>query len=228
MSVFAIGDTHLSFAAPKPMDIFPGWQNHIERLEKNWNNIVKANDTVVIPGDISWAMDMEDAVYDLKFINSLNGKKIIMKGNHDFWWTSMKKLEETKQQNNLDTITFLYNNAVAAENIAVCGTRGWNPEEKTDGGKVIRREAGRLRMSIEAALKTNLEPVVFLHYPPFYENCTCEEIYGVLLEYGIKRCFFAHIHCERTGKYRRVERDGVIFSLVSSDYLNFTPKLIEN
>lgn len=228
MAIFAIGDTHLSFASPKPMDIFPGWHNHVERLEKNWNHIVGKNDTVVIPGDISWAMDIREAVPDLGFINSLNGKKIIMKGNHDYWWTSMKKLEEMKKENGFNTITFLFNNAVVADNIAICGTRGWNPEENADGGKVLRREAGRLRMSVEEAVKTGLEPVVFLHYPPFYENSMCEEIYNVLLEYNIRRCFFAHVHCERTGKYRRVERDGIVFSLVSADFLQFSPKLIEN
>ncbi|MBR1812079.1 MAG: metallophosphoesterase [Clostridia bacterium] len=223
MSVFVIADTHLSFAANKPMDIFPGWQNYVSRLENNWNRLVTSADTVVIPGDISWGMTLTEAAPDLQFLHKLNGKKILLKGNHDYWWTSMKKLADMKAQNGLDSISFVYNNAAAAENIAVCGTRGWMPDAGDDD-KVLRREAGRLRASLEAAKQTGLEPVVFLHYPPIYDNSVCEEIYNILLEYKIRRCYFGHLHYERTGKFRRVERDGIVFSLVSADSLDFTPK----
>ena len=227
MALFTIGDTHLSFASEKPMDIFPGGQDHVRRLEKNWNRLVAPGDTVVIPGDISWAMELEQALPDLAFLNRLNGQKILLKGNHDYWWSSMRKLETAKQENGLASLSFVHNNAVIAQSVAVCGTRGWNPEENADGGKVLRREAGRLRMSIEEAVKTGLEPVVFLHYPPFYNDFICEEIYSVLLEYPVRRCYFGHLHYERTGRYRLVERDGIRFSLVSADFLEFSPKRID-
>ncbi len=229
MAVFAIGDTHLSFACDKPMDVFPGWQDYVSRLESNWRRLVQPDDTVVIPGDISWGMDIEQAAADLRFLHELPGRKILLKGNHDYWWVTMKKLEEAKEKFGLLSLTFLFNNAVEAERIAVCGTRGWGAEEKADGGKVIRREAGRLRLSIQKALQTGLEPVVFLHYPPFYDDgeSVCDEIYSVLLEYEIRRCFFGHMHGERTGRYQKFTRDGITFSLVSADFLSFCPKLIE-
>ena len=226
MSIYAIADTHLSFAADKPMDKFPGWQDYVLRLKTNWTRLVEPKDTVVIAGDISWGMTMEQALPDLRFLQELPGKKLIFKGNHDYWWNSMKKLETLKAENGLDSISFVHNTAVAAEGIAVCGTRGWMPEAGDDD-KVLRREAGRLRMSLAAAGETGLEPVVFLHYPPIYESAVCEEIYSVLLEYGVKRCFFGHLHYERTGRFRRVERDGVVFSLISADFLGFTPLLVE-
>lgn len=229
MAIFTIGDPHLSLAANKAMDVFPGWQNYVARLEENWKRLVGDADTVVIPGDISWGMDLSEALPDLQFLDRLPGKKILLKGNHDYWWVTMKKLEEAKASYSLNSLTFLFNNAVTVENIAVCGTRGWGAEEKADGGKVIRREAGRLRLSIEAAVATGLTPVVFLHYPPFYNDgdLVCEEIYSVLLEYGIRRCYFGHLHQERSGKYRSFTRDGIVFSLVSADFLDFCPKQIE-
>ncbi|MBR5426948.1 MAG: metallophosphoesterase [Clostridia bacterium] len=222
MAIWAIADTHLSFGANKPMDIFPGWQNHAERLKKNWNALVGEDDTVVIPGDISWGMTEQEALPDLVFLDALNGKKLLLKGNHDFWWTSMKKLGELKDANGLASLTFIHNNSAAAENIAVCGTRGWMPDAGDDD-KVLRREAGRLRMSIESALQTGLEPVAFLHYPPIYENAVCEEIFSVLREYGIRRCFFGHLHFEKTDWFRKLEREGIVFSLVSADFLSFSP-----
>ncbi len=229
MAVFAIGDTHLSLSCDKPMDVFPGWQDHAARLEANWRRLVKPEDTVVIPGDISWGMDLAEAAADLRFLDSLPGKKILLKGNHDYWWVTMKKLQEAKERLRLSSLTFLFNSAAAAEDVAVCGTRGWGAEEKADGGKVIRREAGRLRLSIEQALMTGLEPVVFLHYPPFYDDggSVCEEIYSVLLDYPIRRCYFGHLHGEKSGRYRKFTRDGITFSLVSADFLSFCPKRIE-
>ncbi len=225
MSVWAIADTHLSFGARKPMDIFPGWQNHIPRLEKNWNVLVGAEDTVVIPGDVSWGMTEEQAVPDLAFLDSLNGRKLILKGNHDYWWNSMKKLNEMKERHGLESISFLHNNSAICENIAVCGTRGWMPDAGDDD-KVLRREAGRLRLSLESAKDSGAEPVVFLHYPPIYEDDVCREIFDVLLEYGIRRCFFGHLHDERTDRFRKIERSGITFSLVSADFLGFAPRLI--
>ena len=227
MSVFVSADPHLSLDTQKPMDIFRGWQDYTERLKNNWEKIVSPGDTVILPGDISWGMSTEEAKKDLKFIDSLPGRKIIGKGNHDYWWGTMKKLNEFTKENGLSTINFLFNNAYEAENIAVCGTRGWFFDDKTDNAeKVIAREAGRLTLSIEAALNLNGEPVVFMHYPVVYESGVCNELLEVLKKYGIKRCYFGHIHGEKTGRYEKYVYDGITFSLISADFLAFCPKKI--
>lgn len=227
MSIFAIGDTHLSFGADKPMDVFGGWQDYVSRLEKNWKKIVGPDDTVVIPGDISWALNLCDTKADFEFLNSLPGTKIISKGNHDYWWSTKKKMEEFFAENGFDTLKILHNNAYAVEGIAVCGTRGWFfDDDSADAEKVINRECGRLKMSIAAAKETGLPPVVFLHYPPITGDRICKPIMQVLTNEKIERCFFAHLHGASinyafTGTY-----EGINFSLVSADSLKFCPKLI--
>ena len=170
MAIFVIGDLHLSLGVEKPMDIFPGWQDYEYRLEKNWQNLVKPEDTVIVAGDVSWALDISQAVEDFKFINNLNGKKIILKGNHDYWWQTAKKLKEFKETNNLDTIEFLHNNSFEVENVIICGTRGWIFENgQQDDEKVILREAGRLKASLDH-IKSEKEKIVILHYPPIYQE----------------------------------------------------------
>lgn len=227
MSVFAIADPHLSLDSQKPMDIFRGWQDYTERLKNNWEKLVSPGDTVILPGDISWGMNTEEAKKDLAFIDSLPGRKIIGKGNHDYWWGTMKKLNEFTKDNGFSTINFLFNNAYEAENITVCGTRGWFFDDKTDNAeKVIAREAGRLTLSIEAALKLKGEPVAFIHYPVVYESGVCNELLKVLKKYDIRRCYFGHIHGEKTGRYEKYTYDGITFSLVSADFLAFCPKKI--
>lgn len=227
MSVFVIADPHLSLSVEKPMDIFKGWIDYTQRLKANWERLVSPGDTVVVPGDISWGMNLEEAKKDLQFIDSLPGRKIIGKGNHDYWWCTMKKLEEFKKENELHTLEFLFNNAFEAEDIAVAGSRGWFFDDKSDNAeKVIKREAGRLSRSIEEALKTGKEPVVFLHYPVVYESGVCKELLEVLKKYEIKRCYFGHIHGEKTGRYEKYQYDGITFSLVSADFLAFCPKKI--
>ena len=145
MSLFAIADTHLSLSADKPMDIFEGWSDYQSRLEKNWRAVVADGDTVVIPGDVSWAMGIEKAAADFAFLNGLPGRKIIMKGNHDYWWTTMRKMEKFLSENGFDTISILHNNAYRVGDIAVCGTRGWFFDAEQDADKkVLLREAGRL------------------------------------------------------------------------------------
>lgn len=227
MSVYVIADPHLSLGVNKPMDIFRGWQDYTSRLQKNWENIVSENDTVIIPGDISWAMSLEEAEKDLAFLNSLPGKKIIGKGNHDYWWCTMRKMNAFLEEKNFSTLNFLFNNAYEAEDIAICGTRGWFFDDKADNAeKVILREAGRLRSSAKAAISTGKEPVAFLHYPVVYDSGVCEEILAVLKECGIKRCYFGHIHGEKTGRYEKYTYDGITFSLISADFLAFCPKKI--
>ncbi|MCR4925477.1 MAG: metallophosphoesterase [Clostridiales bacterium] len=230
MSLFAIGDTHLSLSCDKPMDIFNGWSDYVERLEENWKNCVGENDTVVINGDFSWAMTLEQAYEDFKFINALPGKKLISKGNHDYWWSTKNKMDKFLLENHFDTVNILHNNAYIAGDFAVCGTRGWffdaQENEQTDK-KVLLREAGRLKMSIDEAKKTGLEPIVFLHYPPLTQTAVCHEIYDVLIEEGIKRCFYGHLHSASTSRSVNSVVDGISFALISSDFLGFTPRLIE-
>lgn len=226
MSLFAIADTHLSFGTNKPMDTFEGWQNYTQRLEKNWNNLVNDNDYVIIAGDISWAMNFEQLYADFDFINTLNGKKIITKGNHDYWWNTLKKMNEFVQKNNFDTISFLHNNSYEFEGFSVCGSRGWlfDSDEEQDE-KVLNREVLRLKMSLDSA--DCQEKIVFLHYPPITTNEKCEEILNLLKNYGIKKCYYGHLH-GMAAKYAIDDKiDEIDFKLISADKLNFTPYLIK-
>lgn len=228
MSLFTIADLHLSLGTNKPMDIFHGWDNYVERLEKNWRALITDDDTVVVGGDISWAMKLQDTYRDFSFINSLPGRKIFIKGNHDYWWQTKKKMEDYIRDNHFDTIHILFNNAYEADDVSICGTRGWFYDaEADDDKKVVRREAGRLVTSIEAALKTGKEPIAFLHYPPVFQGRECKEIMDVLLEYEIKLCYYGHIHGKNAFKYaQQGDYKGINFRLVSGDYLGFVPKLI--
>lgn len=229
MSLFAIADLHLSLGADKPMDVFPGWEDYVARLEKNWRAIVKESDTVVLAGDISWAMKLEDTDKDFSFIQSLPGKKLILKGNHDYWWTTRKKMDAYLANAGLDTLSIVHNSAVPVENMAVCGTRGWFYDAQTEEDvKIVNREVGRLNASIDQAEGLGLEPIVFLHYPPVYADYECREIMDVLINRNIKRCYYGHIHGGQaarkavTGEYK-----GIKLHLVSCDYTGFVPLLIQ-
>lgn len=227
MSLFAIADTHLSFGVNKPMDIFRGWENFEKRLKKNWNSVVSPKDTVVIAGDISWGMSMEDSLEDFRFLDSLNGTKIIMKGNHDYWWATKSKTENFFRQNGIDTVKILFNNAYRVGDYCVCGTRGWFfDDEKEADKKVILREAGRLKASLDEAEKLGGEPVIFLHYPPLSLNQTCREIYDVVVSSRAGRCYYGHLHGVSVNWAFQGRADGVDFSLISADFLDFCPKLI--
>ncbi|MBQ7541885.1 MAG: metallophosphoesterase [Clostridia bacterium] len=229
MSLFAIADTHLSFGTDKPMDVFRGWQDYEARLADNWRAVVQAQDTVVIAGDISWGMDLAQTLPDFAFLHTLPGRKLILKGNHDYWWSTRKKTETCFAQNGLDTLFVLFNNAYEAGEYAVCGTRGWLAESCSDEDrKVLLREAGRLQMSIDAAAATGKEPIVFLHYPPVNADGTwCPEIYDVLRRNGVRRCYYGHLHGASCRSAVQGELDGVRLTLISCDALQFFPKLIE-
>lgn len=226
MSLFVIADTHLSISTGKTMNIFNGWVDYEQRLEKNWRSLVGEDDTVIIPGDVSWCMNLEEGLEDFKFLDSLPGRKILMKGNHDYWWSTKKKADEFFLKYNLSTLNILHNNTYTCGNIAVCGTRGWFFDaEKDQDKKVVLREAGRLRASITAAKETGLEPVVFLHYPPITIDKKCDEIYNVLVEEGIKRCYYGHLHSySHLTALNGTSEDGIRFDLISSDYLGFIPQ----
>ena len=205
MSVYAISDLHLSLDSNKSMDIFPGWKNYVNKIKENWVNTVREEDTVVIPG-----------------------KKIFIKGNHDYWWNTARKVNEFLDENNFNTISIIYNSAKPVENICICGTRGWmyNSEEPEDE-KILARETARLVRSLDCSLEYGLEPVVFLHYPPVYNFQESEEIINVLIERNIKKCYYGHIHGGGAkkgviqGKYRGIE-----LKLISCDYIDFKPLLI--
>lgn len=226
MSLFAIADTHLSFGTDKPMDSFPGWENYTDRLKENWNKVVSERDYVVIAGDISWAMNFDELKNDFDFINNLNGKKIIIKGNHDYWWNTMSKMKKFTDENNFDSIDILHNSAVDFDGFSVCGSRGWLfDSEEEHNEKVLNREVMRLKASIKAAGFD--KKIAFLHYPPVTENESCEEIMAVLKENGIKKCYYGHLHGVAAKYAFDGEVDGINFKLISADRLSFMPLLIE-
>ncbi|MCI8921585.1 MAG: serine/threonine protein phosphatase [Acutalibacter sp.] len=228
MALFVIADLHLSLGTDKPMDVFRGWQDYVQRLEENWRGTVAETDTIVIAGDISWAMKLEDTGKDFAFINSLPGQKLLLKGNHDYWWSTRNKIDRFFLENGWDTLHILHNCAYRVGDKAICGTRGWlyNSETEEDR-KIVSREAGRLLSSIEQAKTLGGELVAFLHYPPVYDNMECRELLEILWENQIRHCYFGHIHGQYAakkvlaGSYRGVE-----MHLISCDYVNFAPVLI--
>lgn len=214
------------------------WQDYIQRIESNWRRLVSDDDTVIIPGDISWALSLEESLSDMKFLDSLPGKKILGKGNHDFWWATMKKHEDFFKKNGIQTISFLYNNAYDMGDIIVAGTRGWynDPDatgapDNADFQKLINRESLRLRMSLNEALKLQKdhpekEIVAFLHFPPYWNGKESGDLCSILAEYGVRRVYFGHIH----GSYTippMFEYNGIMMTIVSADYLEFIPKIVK-
>lgn len=223
--VYTIGDLHLSLGCDKPMDIFHGWSGYLEKLQENWNSKITDDDTVVLLGDHSWALKLEDSFNDLEFIDKkLNGKKILVKGNHDLWWSTMNKITNFCSSNGFTTIQFLFNNAYLAEGICICGTRGWIREngEPADQ-KVLNREAGRLEASLQAGVKLGGELTAFIHYPPIYGAEENEPITKLLHKYNVRRCFYAHLHGSCIKSALNGERDGVYYRLVSADGIGFDP-----
>lgn len=232
MSIFAIADLHLALGIDKPMDVFGGrWSNYMEKLRSNWVNTVKAGDSVIIPGDISWATYIEQALLDFKYIDGLPGKKIISKGNHDYWWTTATKLNKYLEENQLNTISFMHNNAFSIEDMAICGTRGWKcPGEddfKKDDDKIYKREVERLELSIKSTQAfEHKQKIVFMHYPPVTTKSQSTGFIDVMKKYDIKDCFYGHLHGEGIRGAIEGEYEGVNLQLVSADYLNFMPVLV--
>lgn len=224
MSIFAISDLHLSLGVDKPMDIFKGWDNYTKRLQANWQRLVKPEDTVILPGDFSWGLKIEETKKDFEFLESFPGKKLLLKGNHDLWWSTAKKIHEFFESNNFSSVDIIYNNCAVVENYAVAGTRGWFYDD-TGSKKVLMREAGRLDASLTAAEKTGLPILCFLHYPPVYGDSVCNEIFNIIKKHNIKKVYYGHIH--GLGYINAVkEYDGVEFKLISCDCIDFTPYYI--
>ena len=225
MALYAIGDLHLSLGTDKPMDIFgPKWENHAEKL-KNSFAALSDNDVTVICGDLSWGMDFSEAREDFLFIERLPGRKIILKGNHDYWWSTATKAKSFFKDNSITSIDILNNNCFFyGEDKAICGTRGWFYEEETGSAhdkKIMDRELMRLEVSLKAA--GDRTKYVFLHYPPKYGSYVCNEILDLFEKYEVLMCCAGHIHGKSLqnifeGRYRGVEH-----RLVSADYLNFSP-----
>ncbi len=227
MSLYAIGDLHLSLGGDKPMDVFgPRWENHVEKLKEGFAEI-GSEDVTVLCGDLSWAMSIDRAREDFLFIHSLPGKKIVLKGNHDYWWSTASKAYAFFAGNGIDSIEILNNNCILYGDYAICGTRGWFYEEERGqehDKKIMERELMRLETSLKAAGER--EKLVFLHYPPKYGSYECAGIISLLERYGARCCCYGHLHgrCHRSafqGMFRGTE-----YSLVSADYLMFRPKKI--
>ena len=224
MALYTIGDLHLSFSADKPMDKFgENWRDHARKLEEGFRK-VQEDDWTVLCGDLSWAMSLEGAKEDFAFVNRLPGHKLILKGNHDYWWNTAQKTYRFFEQNGFDSLDILHNNAYCYGDWALCGTRGWFYEE--DRGtehdrKMMLREVQRLEMSLKAG--EGRRKIVFLHYPPVFLNYRCEEILQLLQDYRVERCYYGHIH----GKGCPLSFNGRIgfteFRLVSADQVNFEP-----
>lgn len=229
MSLYIIGDLHLSESTNKPMDIFgKAWSDHPTKLIENWKAIVDNSDTVILAGDVSWGMSLSEAHDDFKLIDSLPGKKVILKGNHDYWWDTVTKMSKFLMQNGIDTIEFLYNNSYVSENIAVCGTRGWTPETKNcteNDKKIISREAGRLERSLMSAPDGH-ERIAVLHYPPIYEDYTAMQFIEIMQKYNVKRCYYGHLHGPSVKNAVIGEHFGINFCLVSADSIDFLPLYI--
>ena len=226
MALYAIGDLHLAQSVNKPMDVFgPGWSNHAQRLEAAFSQLGEG-DVTVLCGDISWGIDFSESLADFQFIDRLPGKKIIVKGNHDYWWNTAAKMRRFFQENGLESLEILHNNAYFYEDWALCGTRGWFYEEEASGHneKVLNREVGRLEASLRAA---GGRPILaFLHYPPLYTGYRCPEVVSKLEEYRVQRCFYGHLHGPTHKRAVEGTVGNVAYSLVSADYLGFTQKKI--
>ena len=228
MTLYAIGDLHLSLGSDKPMDVFgEKWKDHAQKL-KNGFACVGEDDVTVLCGDLSWAMGLQAAEADFRFIHELPGKKLILKGNHDYWWSTAAKAYRFFEENGMDNLLILNNNCYEFGDYAICGTRGWFFEEECGGEhdrKIMLREVGRLEASLKAAGER--PKLVFLHYPPIYQGYECPEILSLLEQYQVERCYYGHIHGKGHAAAFQGERNGTVFRMVSADYLDFYPLKVE-
>ena len=224
MALYAIGDLHLCLGADKPMDIFGGaWVGYLDKL-KHGISVIREEDTTVLMGDLSWALDLENAGEDFAWIDQIPGRKIILKGNHDYWWNTATKFYKFCEQKGFSNQWILNNNHYEYQGCAICGTRGWFFEEERSGEhdeKVFKRELMRLESSLKSA--GDLPKLVFLHYPPMYKGYTCDEIIDLLHRYDVRHCFYGHLHGASHGLALEGQWDGIEYRLLSADRLNFQP-----
>ena len=227
MALYAIGDIHLCLGAPKPMDVFVGtWVGYMDKLREGLS-VIGPEDTTVLLGDLSWALDLENAAADFAWINEIPGRKIILKGNHDYWWSTASKFYKFCQGHSFSDQWILNNNHYEYDGYAICGTRGWFYEEVRSGQhdeKVFKRELMRLEASLKSA--GNLPKIVFLHYPPKYKGYECQEIIDLMKQYDVRRCFYGHLHGASHGLALEGQWDGIEYHLVSADKLGFHPFMV--
>ena len=224
MSLYAIGDLHLCLGSPKPMDIFGGaWVGYMEKMISGFSAI-QPEDTTVLMGDLSWALDLEQAEKDFAWINQIPGRKIILKGNHDYWWSTVSKFNQFCKDHDFSQMFILNNNHFEYNGWAICGTRGWFYEEERSGEhdeKVFKRELMRLEASLQSA--GPLPKMVFLHYPPKYKGYECAEILDMFKKYDVRRCFYGHLHGPSHALALEGIWNGVDYRLAAADFLNFQP-----
>ena len=227
MALYAMGDLHLCLGALKPMDIFGGaWSGYMEKLKSGVSHI-RPDDTIVLMGDLSWALGLEEAKEDFAWIDRIPGRKIILKGNHDYWWSTAAKFYKFCEQNGFSNQFILNNNHFEYDGWAICGTRGWFFEEERSSGqdeKVFKRELLQLESSLKSA--GDLPKMVFLHYPPRYKGYTCEPILELLAKYEVRKCFYGHLHGASHGLAMEGLWDGVEYRLLAADRINFQPMKI--
>lgn len=229
MSIFVIGDLHLSFKNPKPMDIFgENWAGHEEKIRNNWIEKVKEDDLVILPGDFSWETYLENTKLDFEYLNSLPGKKLLLKGNHDYWWTTVTAMRHFLKENNFTNIDFLYNNSYEFENKIICGTRGWSIIDEEMDKKLINRELIRLELSLKDGIQNygeNKEIIVFMHYPPITKAKVISqqeaEFVELMKKYNVKKCYYGHLHGASIADAIQGDVEGIDFKLVSADGLDF-------
>lgn len=233
MSIYAIADLHLSFSAEKPMDIYGGqWINHTEKVKNNWEAVITEEDTIIIPGDTSWALQFDDAVVDLKWISELPGKKVLIKGNHDLWWNSISKLNAL-----FPNMVFLQNSFYEAEGYAICGSRGWicpgDDDFTPHDEKIYKRELGRMRLSLESAAKAGYgakaeekkgDILAAIHYPPASDDLRQSGFTDLFEEYGVKKVIYGHLHGKDAyGNGLKGIKNKVEYILTSTDFLKCKP-----
>lgn len=229
MAIYTIGDLHLSFHENKPMSIFgENWEGHEEKIKKDWTKKVQENDLVVIPGDFSWSTYLKDTVQDFDYLNKLPGKKLLLKGNHDYWWTTVTSMKNFLQENHFENIDFLYNNSYEYENYIICGTRGWSSSEDGEDKKLLKREALRLELSLQDGIKNygkEKEILVFMHYPPINNSNLIQnetnDFIRIMQKYNVKRCYYGHLHSNSIQEAVEGKHFGIDFKLVSADGVDF-------
>lgn len=224
--MYAIGDTHLSLGADKPMDVFGGaWAGYQEKLTQGLS-VLRPEDTLVIAGDVSWGMSLEESEADFAFLDAFPGTKLLLKGNHDYWWNTAAKMERFFAEKGFSSLRILHNNCHYYGDVALCGTRGWFYEEEKAGQnqKVFNRELIRLEASLKAAGEA--EKLCFLHYPPFYTGYRCEPILALLERYQVKACYYGHLHGASHRLALQGKQGSVEYHMISADYLKFTPEKV--